>query len=75
MAPDQEFKRNFNKLFAPIDARKRREIELSKKVAEMPAMRKATAISEQLADIRNRLRFLETQAAAGPASPPSSTRH
>jgi hypothetical protein len=41
----------------------------------MPAMRKATGYVEQLADIRNRLRFLEKQAAAGPSAPPSLVRH
>ncbi len=75
MTPNQEFKRTFGRMVKPVDVAKRKERELMEKVAEMPAMRKATAISEQLADIRNRLRFLETQAAAGPAAPSSRTRH
>ncbi len=76
MTPDQEFKKTFGKLFAPVNVRERREAELAKRVSELPLLQKAAGLVAQLADVRRRIEVLEKQAMAMRlAPPPSLARH
>jgi len=72
MTPNQQLKRTFDKMVAPVDLKKR---ELMRKVSELPSLRKAAAIGEELADVLRRIGILERQTLAARPAPPSAAWH